>query len=144
MKERNKDKQKDLDDLGAKEDPLPQIPAGDYEAVCVKTERSDYLGKEKRLYIHFQIIDGEYIGTKLYAVYNIKYKVFSTATKYYTDWSIANGALPKRRDRMTAKVFKDKPFLVKVRDTAPKYEDGTLKPKMFRRSIIDRIIERLI
>ncbi len=126
-----------------KTDPLPRIPEGEYEAVCFKVESKPYRGSEKRLYLHFKIVDGTNQGTKLFATYNIKYKSFPRASKYYTDWSIANGSLPKRRDRMPGMVFKEKLFCVKVRDARPTYDDGTIKPDMFRYSVVDRIIEIL-
>lgn len=134
---------KDSLDKKPKSDPRPRIPEGDYEAVCFKAESKPYRGSEKRLYLHFEIIDGPYQGTKLFATYNVKYKSFPIASKYYTDWSIANEALPRRRDRMSATVFKDKLFHVKVRDVKPTYEDGTHKPDMFHYSVVDRIIEKL-
>lgn len=139
-KSRNK---KNLYDIGPKSNPLPWIPEGNYEAVCTKAEVSKYLGTEKKLYLHFRIIAGGYAETEIFGVYNFKYKSFPRGSKYYTDWAIANGALPSRKDRMSTKVFMDKVMLVKVRDVMPKYDDGTPKPEMFRYSIVDRIIERL-
>jgi hypothetical protein len=41
---------------------------------------------------------------------------------------------------MSPQVFKNKIFLVKVRDAKPKYGDGTYKPEMFVYSVVDRII----
>ncbi len=144
MKEQGESKRgKGLDGIGPKTNPLPRIPEGEYEAVCTEAKVSLYLGKELRLYLHFKIIAGEHEGKKIRGNYNFDYKVFPTASKYYTDWSIANGALPRRRDRMTPRIFIGKAFLVKVRDAIPRYEDRTPKPEMFRYSVVDRIIERL-
>ena len=126
-----------------KDGPLPRIPAGEYEAQCFKTEKKPFLGSEKKLYLHFIIIDGEHQGIKLFGVYNVNYKSFPKASKYYTDWAIANEGLPTRRERMSQNIFKNKVFLVKVRDTIPKYDDGKPKPEMFRYSVVDRIIEKL-
>jgi len=136
-------KVKGFDAVVSKSDPRPRIPEGKYEAVCIKVEVSSYLANEKRLYLHFQIITDEHMGVKIFGIYNYSYKSFPRGSKYYTDWSIANGALPKRADRMTTRVFKGKAFLVKVRDAIPRYDDGTPKPKMFRYSVVDRVIERL-
>lgn len=134
---------KDEFDIRPKTDPLPRIPEGEYEAVCFKVEVSRYLGSEKKLYVHFRIINGEYQGTELFETLNFNYKSFPRGSKYYTDWSIANGKLPIRKDKMSPKVFKEKAFLVKVRDVKPKHEDGTTKPEIFWYSVIDRIIEKV-
>lgn len=133
------------DDSGfkAKAEPRPRIPKGEYEAVCIKKDISIYLGSEKKLYLHFQIIEGNHQGVKLFAAYKY-YKPFPTGSKYYTDWSIANSGLPRRRDKMSPRVFLNKLFLVRVKDAMPRYEDRTPKPDMFRYSVIDRIIEKVI
>lgn len=144
MNEQDESKrEKDLNSISPKTNPLPQIPKGKYEAVCIKTDVSKYLGKEKRLYLHFKIIAGEYSETKIFGIYNYNYKSFPRGSKYYTDWSIANGALPRRADRMSTRIFKGKVFLVKIRDAIPRYDDGTPKPEMFHYSVVDRIMERL-
>ena len=126
-----------------KTNPLPRIPEGEYEAVCIRAEKSRYLKDDKRLYLHFQIINGEYEGTRLYEVFNINYKSFPKGCKYYTDWSISNGGLPSRRDKMSSRIFLQKVFMIKVRDATPKYSDGTPKPMMFHYSVVDRITERI-
>lgn len=137
-----KDKEEDLG-YKPKSDPLSWIPEGEYDAVCIKVEKSRYLGSEKRLYVHFQIVDGEYQETQLFETFNINYQSFPRRSKYYTDWSIANGGLPKRRDRMSPKIFLKKVFRVKVRDVKPLYEDGKAKPEMFKYSVVDRIVEKV-
>lgn len=127
----------------ATSDPFPLIPEGEYEAACVKHEHSRYLAKEKRLYLHYQIISGEFEATKLFQAFNYNYKSFSRASKYYVEWSLANKALPRRRDKMSPRVFLNKAFKVKVVTVKPKHGDGTVKPEMFHYSKVDRIIEVL-
>lgn len=135
--------EKEFKCAGPKEDPRPLIPEGSYEAVCIKHEISPYLGKGKKLFLTYQIIQGEYMGIKLFQAINHNYNAFSPSTKYYTEWTIANGDMPKRKDKMTPRIFKDKAFLVKVKTTKPKYEDGEYKPEKFHYSTVERIIEVL-
>ena len=132
-------KKKDAFDARPKDDPFPRIPTGEYEAQCVKVETSIYRGRQKKRFLHFKIIEGPYQGTILFGVYNYYARVPSAST-YYTDWCIASGRLPTRGDRMSPQVFKNKIFLVKVRDAKPKYGDGTCKPEILWYSVVDRII----
>ncbi|MGR3296152.1 MAG: hypothetical protein ACUZ8A_08005 [Candidatus Bathyanammoxibius sp.] len=132
-------KKKGTFDKGPKASPRPRIPEGECEAYCFDVRKSKYLGNEKRLYVWYRITEGKYEGTELFCSYNINYKSFSTNTKYYTDWCIASGRLPTRGDRMSPQVFKNKVFLVKVREAKPKYDDGTYKPEIFWYSVVDRI-----
>ncbi|MHC4277806.1 MAG: hypothetical protein ACYSTI_10870 [Planctomycetota bacterium] len=132
----------DLHSIRPKDDPRPHIPAGEYEAECIKAEKKPYLGGEKRLYVHFRITYGEHQGITLFAVYNFNYTSFSERTKYYTDWSVANEGRPAKKDSMSPDVFLHKIFLVKVRDVIPKYDDGIPKPEMFVYSVVDKIIEK--
>lgn len=127
----------------AKDDYIPLIKDGNYEAICFKAEKADYLGSEKRLYLHFRLMNCEFSGAELFCAYNFKYETFSKHTKYYTDWSIANGGVPKRKDRMSSRAFLEKKFLVKVLRVIPCYDNGDLKPKIFHYSKVDRIIQTL-
>ncbi len=126
-----------------KDDPLPRIPAGNYEVQSFKVEKRPYLSGERKLYVHYRIIDGEYQGTELFCSYNFNYRAFPKGSKYYTDWSIANEGRPTRRDKMSPNIFRNKIFCVKVRDAEPKYGDGKPKPEMFHYSVVDRIEEKL-
>lgn len=124
-------------------DPWPLIPAGIYEAVCINSQKSKYLGKERRLYLHYQITSGEYFNTIIFQSFNNNYKSFPMASKYYIEWSLANRALPKRRDKMSPDVFLKKAYRVKVTTVRRKYSDGTFMPEMFNYSKVDRIVEVL-
>lgn len=124
-------------------DPWPFIPAGIYEAVCIKQEPSKYLACERRLYLHYQITSGEFMAIKLFQPINFKYKHFPRGSKYYTEWSLANKALPKRRDKMSPNVFLNKAYKIKVTTVRRKYPDGTFMPEMFNYSKVERIVEVL-
>lgn len=134
-------KEKNLPEYSPDSDPRPLIPEGNYEAVCIKCEVKKYLAKGKKLYLHYQIINSEYAGTVLFEPINYNYKSFSSATKYYTEWTVASGRRPQRRDKMSHSVFKDRAFLVKVKTAKPKYNDGAFKPDTLHYSIVDRIVE---
>jgi hypothetical protein len=136
-------KENNLKECPPDSDPRPFVPEGNYEAVCVKFEVKKYLGSEKKLYLHYEIMQGVHIGTKLFQAINYKYRSFPKASKYYTEWTVANGALPQRRDKMSPRIFKDRAFLVKVKTSKPKYDDGEFKSELFHYSIVERIIEVL-
>ena len=99
--------------------PYPaRIPDGNYLALC----KEAYHDKDSRLYgervyLTFQIFEGEYAGTAL--------RMFLRPSKYHTSnfyraWSIAHGGPPSRKDRMSARKFEGKVFLVRT---------GTVKPR---------------
>ena len=141
------EREQDSNYPGPKDNPRPRIPEDVYEAVCFKTEESSFREKEKRLYVHYRIISGEFEGVELYQTFNFIYKYskggFPRGSKYYKEWSKANRSLPDRNDKMTPRVFKNNVFKVKVRFTNPKEDDGSAMDDIFRYSVVDIIIEVL-
>lgn len=138
---RPKEPEKDSYYPGPKDAPRPHIPEGEYEAVCIEKNIAPYKNHGDKLYLKYEILSGEHKGTILFRAINFEYDSFSLNTDYYTEWSLANGAPPKRIDRMTPRVFLNKSFLIKVRNAKPKYDDGTEKDEMFQYSVVDRIIK---
>lgn len=90
-----------------------KIKHGIYEAQCVEIKKGQYY-KWNKIYLKFQIIQGEYMGVELWIPFNLYDKV-TRASKYYEAWVVANkGIRPKPNDRMSPKLFRDKIFKVKV------------------------------
>ena len=125
----------------AKDDPRPYIPDGKYEAQCIDVELSNYRGSQKKLYLHFKIIEGPHQGTKLFEVCNY-YERVPRGSKYYKQWPIANGGLPTKSDSMSPKVFLNKIFRVEVRTVTPKHDDGKPLPEMYLYSVVDKILAK--
>jgi hypothetical protein len=123
----------------------PRIPSGNYEAICFDSKIQPYRKDSLKLYLFYKIISGKYEGEIIIQAFNYHYDVFTENTNYFVEWSMANGELPKRREksRMTTRIFLNKTFLVKVRTAKAKHSDNTEKPEMFNYSVIDRIIEVL-
>lgn len=130
------------DQFKSKTGAIVRVPAGEYEGYFTKAKIKPYRDG-KKVYMEFLINKGEYRDKKLCCVYQW-YESFGKNSKYYTDWSIMNGSTPNKEDvEMNPNVFLFKDCIVKVRDSAPKYEDGTSKPEMFIYSVIDRVVRLL-
>lgn len=139
------------------EDPKPTnenwklIEEGSYKAQCYAfeiIEGGPFPDKkrecdQKRLYLNYVILEGPHKGTKLYEAINFIYSKFGPRTKYYNDWTIANGERPGKNTVMDPSIFEGKVFIVKVRTVEPKFDDGEPKPTYFYYSVVDRIEECL-
>lgn len=120
----------------------PRIPTSEYDAVCYKTETGRSWGGRTDIYILFRIIGGSQDGTELFmaCTYHPKRKL-SQRYKYYQQWTLANGAPPKKGERLSPKVFCNKMYRVLVRDTQRRYSNGKLMPDILQYSVVDSIIE---
>ena len=128
----------------------PLLPEGIYQAQCVHYEIGRSHPHSQKLFLHFQITEGQYLGERLFMAINltdnkgrIKRK-FGQSSRFYEAWVIANdNQHPPRNDRMSPSKFKNGIFEVKVRTTKPKYTDGRNKPECFHYSVVDYLIKRL-
>lgn len=116
-------------------DDWPMISQGNYEAVCIKHEKGWSFGRNV-LFLHWKIIDqlSDAYNEILFQPFNANYRKFTMGTKYYKAWCLANGSKPKRGDRMSPLIFRNKVFLVKV--VTVKRE-----PDFLSYSKVDEIIE---
>ena len=63
----------ELPDIVFEDDGLhPLIEEGEYVVKYLRHETSHYFGKTPRIFIHFEIAEGEHTGTKLFAGYNVR------------------------------------------------------------------------
>jgi hypothetical protein len=128
----------------------PLIPEGIYQAQCVSYEKGQSHSNSEKLFLHFKIIEGQYLGERLFMAINLtdnngrlKTK-FGISSKLYKSWVIANNnQLPPRRDRLSTRIFMNGVFEVKVRTVRPKENDGRELPEHFHYSVVDKLIERL-
>ena len=140
-------KQKMKDGLGIGEaeagGQYSRIPPGEYEGICFKTKKGPGYGDLPRLYLFFRIQGGEYHGTELFMVCTHGSRKFSPRTKYYLQWSLANGGPPVKGQRLSPKAFLNKLYLIQVRDTKRKHKGGRVMADFMQYSVVDTIIEPL-
>ncbi len=140
-----------MDDLGRPaRDAYPLIPEEVYEVNYVGYDRKDrvFAPNEGRIFLRYKVVSiGPYMGTPLFQAFK-SYDRWPPRSKYYQNWSIANGARPRSITRMSPGVFKNKVFRAQVRTVVPKYESGPLKgkpkPEIFHYSIVDELLEVVV
>ncbi len=135
----------------AKSEPLPpqseefppRIEPGEYEAICYKIETGRSWGGRTNIYIRFRIVSGENEGIELFLTAPIPNKKYNHRHKYYKQWMLAACRPPHKKETLARKVFKNRLFLIKVRDTLRKGEDNQPLPDFMQYSVIDTIIKPL-
>lgn len=115
-----------------------------YEAQCVGSNDSFVLGKSRKLFLDFRIIDpGIYFEKEIFMAFNMPYnRKIKPGSKYYKTWVKINGNRPPSRNTiMSPKLFHKKIYKIKTRTVKPKSVDGKEMPEEFFYSIVDCIIE---
>jgi len=118
------------------------IPDGKYEVQCTGYDNSFCLGKARKLFLYFRIIEGEYEGTKLFQAFNIPYdERIKSGSKYYKTWVMVNQwRKPSRNTKMSPRLFLNHVYRIKTRTVKPKHNDQPM-PEAFRYSVVDEILE---
>jgi hypothetical protein len=100
------------------------------------------MGKARKLFLHFKIIEGEYRGTKLFQAFNMRYDLtVSSGSKYYKTWCMVNNwQKPTRNAKLSPRLFKNKIFRVRTRTVKPQH-NGKPMPEEFWYSVVDEIVE---
>lgn len=122
----------------------PRIPEGDYNAEVIRVRLVPTPWGREDLGLWFEILDGEFAGTIL--PMHIPYygrKTVSHSTKLYEQWKLAIGRSPRKGEVFAKKVFRNGRFVVSVRGTARKFEDGSVKPSLLQYSKVDTIKKRI-
>lgn len=132
---KNKSKNKDPIFAGNYE----YVPEGIYQATAIRHEYYPYYDRSK-LSLWFQIVDGPHEGKELFMSFNINKKIFPSSKYYKTRLIASKGLKPRRNDRMSPNIFKNKLFTVKVR-TVSKGFKGNILSIEDRYSVIDELIE---
>lgn len=119
--------------------PYP-IHVGDstYLATCVQVfgpHKSRAYGN--KIYLTFQILDGEYIGKRVPMF--LRPSRFPTS-RLYRSWVIANDGLPSRNAKLSPRIFLGKVFRVSTVTVKPKFASGSLMPPVFWYSRVDDIL----
>ena len=126
------------------EDYKPLIPDGMYEAQCISYNSGFHLGKTRKTFLHFKILEpGEHLGKKIFMVFNMPCdKKIRMGSKYYKTYVFANGnQRPTRNSIMSPRLFKGRIFEIKTRTVEPKFPDGKPMPKHFHYSVVDSITD---
>lgn len=132
-----------MEDFICGEDYRPLIPNGAYQAQCFKYDSSFLLGKARKLFLHFRIIEpGEHHGANVFMAFNMPYDhKIKQGSKYYKTWVMVNGwAKPSRRTKMSPRLFLNKVYKVKTRVVKPSH-NGKEMPQAFWYSVVDSIVE---
>jgi hypothetical protein len=102
---------------------VPRIPVGEYPAIC--REATIYRDKGFRRWVcavQFDILDGSLINTVTHLTWYLnlgsgKNPRAGRRGNFWSAWVQANGTSPKRRDRLTPRVFEGRHATVLVSDT---------------------------
>ena len=125
------------------DDYRPLLPDGVYVAQCVKHDSSFVLGKARKLFLHFVILEeGKWHGEKLFEAFNVPYDMrIKAGSKYYKTWAMVNGWMrPSKNAKMSTRLFVNKIFRIKTRTVKPKHNEKMM-PEHFWYSVIDEILE---
>jgi hypothetical protein len=129
-------------DYKSKDDYWPFIPNGTYEAQCTKYDSKFLLGKTRKLFLIFKIVDpGKYFELEIFQAFNMPYTgKIRPGSKYYKTWCMVNGwQKPGRGSKMSPKLFIGKVFKIKTRTVRPKH-NGREMPENFWYSVVDEIL----
>jgi hypothetical protein len=125
-------------------DTHPLIIPGVFPAVCLKYEpfRHFRYPKTRKLHLHFQVFHDDsdpknYTDLSRFLNYS---RTPGRGSDYYKEWVIANGGNPpKRKDRMSPKIFVEKIFDVRVR-TVKQDRDSDPLHRNLRYSVVGKIL----
>jgi hypothetical protein len=119
----------------------PLIPDDEYIGVFLRAERGRFERRE-RWFLWFAVsTPGPYLGAELYLSCPCPEGKgpFGLGSKMVAAYAIANGSMPRRRDRITKSVFRNKLFRFRTR-TVSKDKDGHVRPAGDHYSVIDHLL----
>lgn len=120
----------------------PAIPNGDqYELIFLRAERANQFGQPK-LYLWFRMQPpGEWVGQSFYMACNVATNgKWGSSSKFWLAWVLASGRQPKRVDRMSTAIFKNKVFRAKMRKVL-KTSKGISRTPAQQYSVVDELLE---
>lgn len=118
------------------------VPDATYQMGFVRAETGKFKNRE-RWFLWFQIVTpGDYFGTELY--HSCPYpkkggKHFGLSSNLVAAATIALGQRPKRRDRITTRIFEGKVFLANTR-TVTLDQDGKQRHAGDHYSVIEKLL----
>lgn len=143
-----KDSSKDNVHAGCDDDLLgragivpPLIPDAEYTGVFQRAEHGRF-ERRARWFLWFAInTPGPHLKKELYLSCPCPEGKgsFGLSSKLLAAYAVANGAMPRRRDRITKSAFRNKLFRFRTR-TVTKDKDGRVRPATDHYSVIDRLL----
>lgn len=129
-------------DLGEVGHVPPLVPDGVYEFVFVRAERGRF-EKRERTFLWFRIATpGDHLGLELYLACphpSDGGRKFGLGSKLVAAATVALGQRPKRRDRLSTKIFRNKVFRARTR-TVTKDSKGNERPRTDQYSTLDTLL----
>ncbi len=122
----------------------PRVPDGEYEVAFTRADKKYMFGTGERLFLWFRIVSAVgWSGTELYMTCTVAPKgKWGPSHKYYLAWVLAAARVPKRRDRMSTKEFRNKVFLARVR-TVTKTAKQSQRTAEQQYSVVDELLRIL-
>ena len=120
--------------------PPMKIPEGHYQVSFLRAEKKT-MWKTQKVLLWFAVQDfGDWHEVQLFMSCPIPpNNKFSAGSKFLRVWTIANGAKPRRYERMGMKIFEHKIFLAKV-ETVTKNSKQQPIPECAQYSKIDTLL----
>jgi hypothetical protein len=122
------------------DDYKPLIPNGTYTVQCINYDNKFCLGKSRKLFLTFKILEGEHQGKKIFQAFNMPYNGrIRTGSKYFKTWCMVNNwQNPSRNAKMSPRIFLNKIYTVKTRTVKPLHDKREM-PECFFYSVVDEI-----
>lgn len=121
------------------------IPNGNqYEVVFCRAEKVQQWGQTK-LFLWFQMqTPGEWVGQRFYMACNVPSNgKFGPSSKYWLAWVLAAGRRPKRGDRMSTAIFKNKVFRARMRKVLKTSKQIDRTPAQ-QYSVVDELLQVMV
>jgi hypothetical protein len=134
-----------MKDFVCDDDYRPLIPNGIYEAQCIKYDEKFVLGKTRKVFLNFKVVEpGKHQGKIIFQAFNMPYNGrIKTGSKFYKTWCMVNGwRQPSRNAKMSPRIFLNKICKVKTRTVKPPH-NGKQMPEQYWYSVVDEIVEVL-
>lgn len=108
----------------SEQDPYPRIKSGTYDVVCLGTKVYWSMAFRRRVCrLDCQLLDER---TRVCGFFNLGSEKLPKAGRkslYWRVWVMANGAQPRKRQRLSRSVFVDKFFRVRIGDVTKRYDN---------------------
>jgi len=124
------------------EEPYPRYKPGEYLVRCLGgVIYRDPRFKSHKCRLDFQLLDEPVEVSAFFHLGCKEQPVAGRGSEYRRVWVIANGSQPRKRQRLSLRVFKDKIFRVRIDDTRKRH-DGRAHPEAEVYSTVKEILAR--
>lgn len=122
----------------------PAIPDGEhYEVKFVRAEQTHQWNSDKVVLWFEMLTPGQWEEAEFFMACNVRLDgKWGPSHKFAQAWILANGERPKRRDRMSTKVFRDKVFRARMRAVTKDANQRDRTPAQ-QYSVVDELLEQV-